>query len=75
MGWYHSHPFDVEVHSHCFLSSTDVQTQLSWQLAMDKTDPWLAIVVRATLHPPPRTHTDTRAWLVCAVGELGPADN
>lgn len=47
MGWYHSHPFDVEVHSHCFLSSTDISTQLSWQRAEDPHgNPWLAIVVR-----------------------------
>ncbi len=31
-GWYHSHPFDVDVNSHCFLSATDVSTQLSWQV-------------------------------------------
>jgi COP9 signalosome complex subunit 5 len=46
MGWYHSHPFDVEEYSHCFLSSTDVSTQLSWQRAEDPHgNPWLAIVV------------------------------
>ncbi len=46
MGWYHSHPFSVEVHSNCFLSSTDVQTQLAWQRYTDANDcPWLAIVV------------------------------
>lgn len=46
MGWYHSHPFDVEVYSHCHLSGTDVQTQLAWQRAQDVRDfPWLAIVV------------------------------
>ena len=28
-GWYHSHPFDVEEYSHCYLSNTDVQTQLA----------------------------------------------
>lgn len=51
MGWYHSHPFDVEVHSHCFLSSTDISTQLSWQRAEDPHgNPWLAIVVRALFH-------------------------
>lgn len=49
MGWYHSHPFDVEVHSHCFLSSTDISTQLSWQRAEDPHgNPWLAIVVSPT---------------------------
>jgi COP9 signalosome complex subunit 5 len=47
MGWYHSHPFDVEAHSHCFLSSTDLSTQLAWQRAEDPHgNPWLAIVVR-----------------------------
>lgn len=51
MGWYHSHPFDVEVFSHCHLSGTDVQTQLAWQRAQDVQDfPWLAIVV-STLYP------------------------
>lgn len=28
-GWYHTHPFELEEHSHCYLSSTDVSTQLS----------------------------------------------
>ncbi|OQR86968.1 COP9 signalosome complex subunit 5 [Achlya hypogyna] len=46
MGWYHSHPFDVEVLSHCFLSSTDLSTQLQWQRSEDPHgNPWLAIVV------------------------------
>lgn len=46
MGWYHSHPFDVDVNSHCFLSSTDVGTQLQWQRAEDPHgNPWLAIVL------------------------------
>jgi len=31
MGWYHSHPFDVETYSHCHLSATDVQTQTAYQ--------------------------------------------
>jgi COP9 signalosome complex subunit 5 len=45
-GWYHSHPFDVEDYSHCFLSATDVTTQLAWQRSCEKDgDPWLAIVV------------------------------
>ena len=36
MGWYHSHPFDVdEDHDNCFFSSTDLSTQLSWQNAED----------------------------------------
>jgi len=36
MGWYHSHPFDVdEQHSHCYLSNTDLSTQLQWQRAED----------------------------------------
>ena len=46
MGWYHSHPFDVGVNSHCFLSSTDISTQLQWQRAEDPHgNPFLAIVV------------------------------
>lgn len=47
MGWYHSHPFDVdEQHSHCYLSNTDLSTQLSWQRQEDPHgNPWLAIVV------------------------------
>uniref|UniRef100_A0A7S3PF33 COP9 signalosome complex subunit 5 n=2 Tax=Aplanochytrium stocchinoi TaxID=215587 RepID=A0A7S3PF33_9STRA len=46
MGWYHSHPFDVDVHSHCFMSGTDVATQLQWQRSEDRNgNPWLAIVV------------------------------
>lgn len=46
MGWYHSHPFDVGLHSHCFLSSTDVATQLAWQRGEDPHgNPWLAVVV------------------------------
>jgi COP9 signalosome complex subunit 5 len=46
MGWYHSHPFDVEVLSHCFLSSTDLSTQLQWQRSEDPHgNPWLAIVI------------------------------
>lgn len=45
-GWYHSHPFDVGVHSNCFLSQTDVSTQLSWQINEDlHGNPWVAIVV------------------------------
>ena len=45
-GWYHSHPFDVGVHSNCFLSQTDVFTQLSWQITEDRNgNPWTAIVV------------------------------
>jgi len=42
VGWYHSHPFDVETYSHCHLSSTDVQTQTAWQNAIPI---WHAIVV------------------------------
>jgi len=47
MGWYHSHPFDVdEQHNHCYLSSTDLSTQLQWQRSEDPHgNPWLAIVV------------------------------
>lgn len=46
MGWYHSHPFDVGIHSNCFLSQTDISTQLQWQRAEDPHgNPFLAIVV------------------------------
>jgi len=46
MGWYHSHPFDVGIHSHCFLSQTDLTTQLQWQRAEDPHgNPFLAIVI------------------------------
>jgi len=46
MGWYHSHPFDVADHSHCFLSQTDLTTQLQWQRAEDPHgNPFVAIVV------------------------------
>ena len=46
MGWYHSHPFDLCERSHCFLSQTDVSTQLQWQRAEDgHGNPFLAIVV------------------------------
>ena len=46
MGWYHSHPFDLGENSHCFLSQTDITTQLSWQNAEDPFgNPFLAMVV------------------------------
>jgi len=46
MGWYHSHPFDVGMHSHCFLSQTDLSTQLQWQRAEDPHgNPFVAVVV------------------------------
>jgi len=46
MGWYHSHPFDVDVYSHCHLSGTDVSTQLQWQRSEDGFgSPWLGIVI------------------------------
>jgi COP9 signalosome complex subunit 5 len=46
MGWYHSHPFDIGDHSHCFLSQTDLSTQLQWQRAEDPHgNPFVAIVV------------------------------
>lgn len=52
MGWYHSHPFDVGVHSHCFFSSTDVSTQLAWQRSEDPHgNPWVGIVVRRLTLP------------------------
>lgn len=46
MGWYHSHPFDLGEHSHCFLSQTDLSTQLQWQRAEDPHgNPFVAIVL------------------------------
>ena len=46
MGWYHSHPFDLGPHSHCFLSQTDLTTQLQWQRAEDPHgNPFVALVV------------------------------
>jgi len=42
IGWYHSHPFDVGVHSNNFLSGIDVQTHTSLQMSMPM---WTAIVV------------------------------
>ena len=46
MGWYHSHPFDLSEHSHCFLSQTDLTTQLQWQRAEDPHgNPFVALVV------------------------------
>lgn len=45
MGWYHSHPFDVGIHSHCYMSQTDISSQLLWQRAEDPHgNPFLAIV-------------------------------
>ncbi|GKY93278.1 hypothetical protein MPSEU_000295300 [Mayamaea pseudoterrestris] len=46
MGWYHSHPFDLGEHSHCFMSQTDISTHLQWQRAEDPHgNPFVAIVV------------------------------
>eukprot|EP00536_Pseudo-nitzschia_multiseries_P018090 jgi/Psemu1/264689/estExt_Genewise1Plus.C_21450008 len=50
MGWYHSHPFDLvlgeDSRSHCFLSQTDLSTQLQWQRAEDPHgNPFCAVVV------------------------------
>jgi COP9 signalosome complex subunit 5 len=45
-GWYHSHPFDLAPDGHCYLSSTDITTQLHWQRSEDPHgNPWLAIVI------------------------------
>lgn len=45
-GWYHTHPFDLDGTSHCFLSNTDISTQLQWQRSEDPHgNPWLAIVI------------------------------
>jgi len=42
IGWYHSHPFDVETYSNCHLSQTDVSTQTVFQLSSPC---WLSVVV------------------------------
>jgi COP9 signalosome complex subunit 5 len=43
---YHSHPFDLADHGHCFLSQTDLSTELQWQRAEDPHgNPFVAIVV------------------------------
>ena len=45
-GWYHTHPFDVDVNSHCFFSNTDISTQLNWQMSEDRNgNPFLGIVI------------------------------
>jgi COP9 signalosome complex subunit 5 len=45
-GWYHTHPFDLDGTSHCYLSATDISTQLLWQLSEDPHgNPWVAIVI------------------------------
>ena len=45
-GWYHSHPFELGENSHCFLSQTDLTTQLQWQRMEDPHgNPFVAIVV------------------------------
>lgn len=45
-GWYHTHPFDVDVQSHCFFSNTDISTQLNWQMSEDRAgNPFVGIVI------------------------------
>jgi COP9 signalosome complex subunit 5 len=45
-GWYHTHPFDLDGTTHCYMSNTDVSTQLAWQRSEDKHgNHWLAIVI------------------------------
>lgn len=71
MGWYHSHPFDVQVHSNAFLSATDVSTQMPWQITEDNGgNPWIALVVRVP--PPRRLARKSRQCAVCAFAG-GPA--
>jgi COP9 signalosome complex subunit 5 len=62
MGWYHSHPFDVGINSHCFLSQTDISTQLQWQRAEDPHgNPFLAIVVDP-LRSLAKSHPELKAF-------------
>lgn len=42
IGWYHSHPFDVDVKPQYFLSAMDVSTQTLWQNSIPA---WTAIVL------------------------------
>ena len=42
-GWYHTHPFDLDKQSHCFLSNTDISTQLQWQRSEDPHGEYLFI--------------------------------
>lgn len=67
MGWYHSHPFDVAVHSNAFLSATDVSTQLGWQLSEDAAgNPWLSLVVSgAPIFCVVRTSPMSRVCVIC----------
>ena len=44
-GWYHSHPNELDMYSHCNLSSADLTTQLSWQQSKDPYLPFIAIVI------------------------------
>lgn len=46
IGWYHTHPFEVDVNSHCYLSGTDILTQASWQKTEDRNgNPFVSIVI------------------------------
>tara|TARA_B110000091_G_C13731923_1_gene439443 strand:- start:44 stop:907 length:864 start_codon:yes stop_codon:yes gene_type:complete len=46
MGWYHSHPFDVQENPMYFFSSTDCQNQVVWQRGEDKHgNPFVGIVI------------------------------
>jgi len=46
MGWYHSHPFEVGQYSNCYMSQTDMSTQIQWQRSEDPHgNPFLAIVL------------------------------
>ena len=45
IGWHHSHPFDVEIHSHCCMSQKDMSSQILWQRGEEPYgNPFLAIV-------------------------------
>jgi COP9 signalosome complex subunit 5 len=45
-GWYHTHPFEEDTINNCYLSNTDVSTQLQWQRSEDPHgNLWLAIVI------------------------------
>lgn len=75
MGWYHSHPFDLGDNSHCFLSQTDLSTQLQWQRAEDPHgNPFVAIVLDPlrSLH---KSNPELKAFRAYPPEYTSPVDN
>jgi len=45
-GWYHTHPFELDGTSKCYMSNTDITSQIQWQRHEDpQGNPWVAIVI------------------------------